>query len=725
MSIIKTLFSVFLFSLLTISVSTGQNIYDTLRTVKMTALPNLSAPSLTIQWEDDPESNTYQLYRKSLEETSWGNPISTTGDGVTSYVDMDIVAGELYEYRMIKQTGDSLGYAYLYSGVDYEPRQEKGEILLIIHQVAADLVTENLGRYINVLISEGWKPRLEILLQDATVETIKASILERYEEIEDLTAILLMGNIPVPHSGNINPDGHNDHKGAWPADLYYGDIDGTWTDETVTNVSSAYPRLHNVPEDGNFDQDFIPGEIELTVGRIDFSELPIFDSNEYELLDNYLEKNMAFRTGAFRVSRRAVFKNINLWKEGLGQNAIRNFVPLVSNDSLLYFDFFDAFWESFLWSFGGSSGSMVNSNGLGSIVTYTDLDFKAIFTANFGSYFGDYDFENNYLRTILGSGRVLSAAWVGAPNWYFHPMGLGFDLGHSTLLTQNNSDIYYAGFFPKSVTVNLLGDPTLRAFIVMPPQHLEAMQSGNQMELSWVPSPDNDILGYQVYKKMDGMDYFEPLHSEPILTTSFVDNCVAGEQTIGYLVKAVKREITPSGSFINHSTGPIISITTDPNILPTAAFDLTWENGNLSSTNFSINADSYQWIFPDEMTTTDENFDFPFDESGTVTITLVASNACFSDTLQQDITLTSLPFFPAEKNIRIFPNPAKDFITITTNTPIRKLEIINVLGTPIQTLSNLSSGNHELNVQDFTGGYYIVKSQLSDQMISKMILIKK
>ncbi|MFT6948864.1 MAG: hypothetical protein ACJARP_003298 [Vicingaceae bacterium] len=61
---------------------------------------------------------------------------------------------------------------------------------------------------------------------------------------------------------------------------------------------------------------------------------------------------------------------------------------------------------------------------------------------------------------------------------------MGLDLGFCTLLTQNNKDIYYAGYFPQSVTINLLGDPTLKAFIVRSPQGLKGTQNGNQIELS-------------------------------------------------------------------------------------------------------------------------------------------------------------------------------------------------------------------------------------------------
>ena len=434
MKYFKPLFQVFFLTLLSSNFSFSQNIYDTNRTVKMTALVNEQATNLTIHWSDDPGSNTYKLYKKIPTDTTWGNPIFSSENVDVNYLDTDIEEGKLYEYQVVKQTGDSLGYGYLFSGINYLPPQKKGDVLILVDSAAILVVYENLTKYQEILISEGWIPWVEPISKDASVQDVKRTILDYYGTVDSLTSVLLMGNIAVAHSGNINPDGHNDHKGAWPADLYYGDIDGVWTDDTVDNALSAYPRIHNVPGDGSFDQDTIPSDIELAIGRMDFSELPIFPMDEYQLLNRYLQKNLDFRTGKQEVRRHALIANLNPWKEGLGQNGIRNFVPIVSNDSIAYGDLFDGFYKSFLWSYGASSGSMFASNGLGTITIYAENNFQVIFTAYFGSYYGDYDFENNILRTVLASGQVLSTAWVGAPNWYFHPMGLGFDLGYCTRL---------------------------------------------------------------------------------------------------------------------------------------------------------------------------------------------------------------------------------------------------------------------------------------------------
>jgi len=700
----------------------SQNIYDTLRTVKMTATVNQQAKNINIEWEDDPGSNTYYLYKKLRQDTTWGDALFVSDNQTSNFLDTNIDPGKLYEYRILKETGDSLGYAYLFSGVNYLPPQRRGNILLLVDSAAVNIINTTLTKYIDVLTSEGWLPALVCISENATVQEVKSLIIQYHTSLDSLTSALLMGNIAVPHSGNINPDGHSDHKGAWPADVYYGDIDGIWTDEIVNNSSSAYPRLHNIPGDGNFDQAFIPSDIELVIGRLDFSELPVFDDNEYLLLKNYLQKNIAFRTGEYRVNRRAVFTNINPWKEGLGQNAIRNFVPLVSNDSLEYNAYFDAYYDSFLWSYGASSGSMINSNGLGSIYTYVDNNFQAVFTANFGSYFGDYDYENNYLRTLLGSGKVLSSVWMGAPNWYFHPMGMGFDLGFCSRLTQNNSDVYYAGYFPKSVTLNLLGDPTLKAFIVTPPKDLEAIQEDNQVELSWTSSADA-LTGYQVYRKNESMLYFEPLDSIPITETSFIDACVTGSEQVEYLVKAVKQEITPSGSFINHSCGPIISVLTLPNVLPEAIFNVSYDQGILKGLNSSINADQFEWILPNGVVIYDENFELDYNGNGETAVTLIASNACYSDTLEQVITITDLSDLKIEKSISVYPNPSIGNITLETNLKIDAIHMYDLLGHLLWTETSLAIGKHAIDIQNIKQGNLILKIHINNKIVSRLITV--
>ncbi|MEM9920952.1 MAG: T9SS type A sorting domain-containing protein [Bacteroidota bacterium] len=720
----KAISWIFVFTLILPFFCTGQTSSDSLRSVKMSAAVNEQATSITVKWLDDNGVNSYKLYKKLPQEISWGLPLVESGDQAGTYVDTDVEEGQLYEYRILKQTGGATGYAYLFSGINYTPPQKRGDVLLVVDSIAADFVEDRLQTYMGVLRAEGWIPTLATVPSGSSVPEVKSLILQHYADLDSLRTVVLMGDIAVPHSGDITPDGHSNHRGAWPADGYYGDVDGIWTDSLVNYRLSKYPRVRNEPGDGKFDQDTFPTQLEMVVGRLDFSELPVYMLNEYQLLDQYLQKNIEFRTGQYQSRRRAAFTNHNLWTEGIGQNAIRNFTPLVSNDSINYRGIFDAFEEPYLWTYYGSSGYMFGAYLLGDVHLFANSNFQATFTTFFGSTYGDFDHENNFLRTVLASGRVLSTAWVGAPHWYFHPMAMGMDLGFCTSLTQNNSSVYYPGVQAKYMSINLLGDPTLKSFIVLPPSNLSVEQELNHVFLDWLPSND-DVLGYQVYRKLEGMDYFEALNDRPITATSFVDSCVMGEMAMQYLVKAVKKEVTPSGSFINHSNGPIVSIQTSINILPKAEFTLSWANGLLSAVNQSANASQYQWMLPDGTSSDEETFEIPFDQSGEISVTLIASNDCYSDTLEQLILLTNLKAPGDIKEVSIFPNPVQDFVTVKTAELIDEIRIYDVLGNQLMTKSRLNAGMHRIDMRDMEEGIYLFKIRIGDQQIPKMILLNR
>ena len=119
-------------------------------------------------------------------------------------------------------------------------------------------------------------------------------------------SVFLLGNLPVPYSGEMSPDGHPDHHGSWPADVYHGEMDGTWTDSTVNTIAATHFESHNVPGDGKFDQTLLPSAVELAVGRVDLSELNAFAPlTEVQLLRRYLDRNHRWRHGEIEIPLRA------------------------------------------------------------------------------------------------------------------------------------------------------------------------------------------------------------------------------------------------------------------------------------------------------------------------------------------------------------------------------------------------------------------------------------
>ena len=124
--------------------------------------------------------------------------------------------------------------------------------------------------------------------------------------------------------------------------------------------------------------------------------------------------------------------------------------------------------------------------------------------------------------------------------------------------SQNNSSNYDAGYYQNGTHMALMGDPSLRHHMILPPTNavLETNTDRNQVTIKWSASTEPDVIGYHVYRsqKYTG-EYGEPINSQLIEEeTSFTDLQPFGG-TNHYLVKAVKITETGSGSYTNMSLG--------------------------------------------------------------------------------------------------------------------------------------------------------------------------
>jgi len=696
--------SIFLFIGIYTNQLYAQIYFDTARSVKVVAVANSTLSDITVSWVDDPGSISYQLYRKTIDDTTWGEALGTYTSPPYTYRDQEVITGQLHEYRVVKEVDTLQGYGYALSAINLAPKHYEGRLLIVIDNESLDSLSTALDEYIYTLRGDGWTVSILNIDSNLSPSDVKVGILDAVALQPDISSLLLLGAVPVPHSGNINPDAHNNHKGAWSADLYYGDLDGVWTDESVSNSTSENPLNHNEPADGRFDQSFIPSDIELQVGRVDFTDLPVFEESSMKLLEKYLQKDIAYRTKALKPRQRAAIKQTNQWKGGLGQNGIRNFSALVGPDSISYDTFEDGFQLSYLWFYGGGSGSYTSATFMGNSERFATDSLQFVFTSFFGSYFGDYDTENNYLRAILGSGTVLSSAWVGAPHWYYHPMAMGKTLGYCTRLTQNNNSIYSSGFFPRSVHVNLLGDPTLKSFIVDPPKNILAEDTPELygVQLNWEASQEA-ISQYHIYKKQeDGDTSFTLLTSTVEL--QYADPCAAAGEEFEYLVRAEKLETSPTGTFYNLSSGPIVSHISTLDYSVIAAFDFSLSGNILSTLNMSQNATDYIWLLPDGTTLSEKNIELELTED--IVLNLIASNPCNSDTVSTFIGISAVSKYSDKEKINLYPNPAANTLTVSSKTKIESIKIFDTFGKEVHFQNDVNKLRIALNISTLPNGIY-------------------
>ena len=130
-------------------------------------------------------------------------------------------------------------------------RKNRGSILLLVDDVYSTPLASEIEQLENDLIGDGWKVIRHEVNRDDAIEEVKSLIISVDILYGDLEVVYLLGHIPVPYSGEIFPDGHvENHWGAWAADVYYGDLDGEFTDTLVNNTTALFPINHNVPGDG-------------------------------------------------------------------------------------------------------------------------------------------------------------------------------------------------------------------------------------------------------------------------------------------------------------------------------------------------------------------------------------------------------------------------------------------------------------------------------------------
>jgi len=152
---------------------------------------------------------------------------------------------------------------------------------------------------------------------------------------------------------------------------------------------------------------------------------------------------------------------------------------------------------------------------------------------------------------------------AGRTHWFLHPMAMGETMGYCARLAQNNKRGQYepAGRAARNVHVALMGDPTLRLHVVAPPLNFQAKKDGRSVVLSWESSPDQ-VLGYVVYRSASPMGPYTRLNKRLLTAASFTHKSVpAGAQS--YMLRAVALQISPSGSYINASTGIFAAV--EPN----------------------------------------------------------------------------------------------------------------------------------------------------------------
>jgi hypothetical protein len=554
-------------------------------------------PQIIFSWPLDPGTPgfpllDYKVYRKSKSSGDWGNPIATLADTATGFTDTNVAIGQTYEYQFIKHATNLTGYGYIWSGIRAPLIEDRGTIVLLVDDLFSTDLTNELARLQQDLVGDGWSVIRHDVSRAASVPSVRSLLISDWKHYPNVRAAFLFGHIPVPYAGNITPDDKPDHhKGAWPADVYYAELNGFWTDFAINNTTAQDSRNWNTPFDGKYDQSVLSSDVELQVGRVDLANMPgkyTYDGDptflpEKELLRQYLNKDHAYRYKMFVPASRGLIHDGAGARDGVAAAAtVWRACSAFYGASNIVEDTDESFLQrtstnSYQWAFASDAGdfsSLGRMGGSGNFGAMTTAEMcasniQASFVCFIGSWLGDWDNTDDLLRGVLATpSNGLACAFGGVPHWFFHHMALGENIGYSARLSQNNYSTFYKNQISagsRMVHAALMGDPTLRLQMPAPPLNLSASGTSNVL-LNWSASVDA-TLGYHIYRSPSPNGYFTRITSSPISGTTFTDFSAA-RGTNAYMVRALKLETNGSGTFTNISQGTLAIINASNTPLP-------------------------------------------------------------------------------------------------------------------------------------------------------------
>jgi len=188
--------------------------------VQVTASVQASPAQINLTWTQDTTAtpSSYTVYRKAAGASAWGSGTTLPGSA-TTYTDTNVSTGTAYEYQVIRAASGYSGYGYVQAGIDLPLVENRGKMVLIVDNTMATPLAAELTRLQDDLAGDGWTVIRHDVARTASVASVKSQIQSDYNaDSANVKGVFLFGHIPVPYAGQLNPDGHPDHVGAWPSD---------------------------------------------------------------------------------------------------------------------------------------------------------------------------------------------------------------------------------------------------------------------------------------------------------------------------------------------------------------------------------------------------------------------------------------------------------------------------------------------------------------------------
>lgn len=537
-------------------------------------------PSATLHFLDHfaNTSETYTIKRRPLNGTNSQFEVlaATVAATATTWTDATVSLGTVYEYQVRRTTATGDAIAHLTVPVVYDQSGYKGSMILVIDASFQVSLAPEILQLRQDLTNEGWQvlplfvPRATTWETESAVLTVKNAIVNLYNSapVSDKPShLFLLGHIPIARSGQdaIAPDDHDINKGARGSDCFYADIDGVFTDTATYNPGTISQMAINLPNDYKWDQDFIPSELEMAFGRVDFANLTSYTESEEQLLRNYLNRLHQYRIVAtgFDMGEKTAFRT---GYDNSNDGSYRSLIPISGATNVSYYSGNLPF-PQWVQNNGPFQIFMQNSQ-IPNLTEWQNYGMNATIFSSDQSYWGYWDEPESYnfgkIRALLAATtKCLGMIYTTTALNSFHQPAMGETMGWSCKrimdhnatnnLLEKRVQNYDTTTFWNRTHFQYHGDPTLRLFQVVPPSSLSATSTYGEITLNWNASTETNLIGYNVYKSNSEFGIYEKLTPVPISDISYNDSDF--EPTNWYQIKAIKLQTTGSGVYWNPSIG--------------------------------------------------------------------------------------------------------------------------------------------------------------------------
>lgn len=170
-------------------------------------------------------------------------------------------------------------------------------VCVVVHQDVQSPLAMALDAYTADLSQSGFSA-IVYSYQSGGAEALRDHFRALYQETASLAGAVLIGEIPYVLFEMMEDwgDGLREYE-DFPCDLFYMDLDGTWTDSMEDGQVHA--------GNGRYDTRAGDLDMEIWVCRMRTANLPLA-GQETTLLEAYFQKNHAYRTGGWAPPQKAL-----------------------------------------------------------------------------------------------------------------------------------------------------------------------------------------------------------------------------------------------------------------------------------------------------------------------------------------------------------------------------------------------------------------------------------